>query len=86
MTNIERIKALETRVRALELRAADERQLAKITDNPPTVNNAFIIMEALNAMKVLGPKFANDQSQTPEVRQAASEGWNALQQLGMLPW
>jgi hypothetical protein len=54
-----KVADLEARIRAIELRLGDK-QLSKLTDNPPTVENAFVINEVLKCAKQLAQLKIND--------------------------
>lgn len=49
---LKRLSAIETRVKALELRAG-ERQLGRLTDNPATVEHAFALRRIVELSRFL---------------------------------
>lgn len=76
-----KVSELETRIKAIELRLGGEKQYARLSDNPPTVEHAFAINEILKCAKALATLKINDND--GNAREYANEILGRLPSIGM---
>jgi hypothetical protein len=76
----QRVSDLEARVRAIEARLG-EKQLARITDNPPTVEHAFALRETIKAAKALTAITMNSPDGNVRMLSGEIQSWIAAMEM-----